>query len=305
MNSSFYYFPDKHARAYCLPWSAASAMLASARILLRYAELVGRSQPAGLSTRSGFGCLSATHRHVASNNGRLRDQHRSDQDQHEVYVRVKPFSPYPAVEVSAQEYRRHDRRYRAGKRFELVGTDHTVPGVTDHAYQPGDQKIRLQRSPEAAGIPLPQVPVHHQRRPVHAVGPAENSGQETANEQPPLAILFKPIAFFTEQRVQRVRNDNGPEQDLDQDFVAVKEQCKPYRNTQCRKQDQPRRTTELHPVMVLDQNHHRNQNRHHHGQRHGFRHGQEHAQQGYGDQRLPESECGPEQRRRKSNGQDQ
>jgi len=98
--------------------------------------------------------------------------------------------------------------------------------VAAHADEAGGKKITLQRGAEVLCGPAAHGSVDDQRRPIHAVGAAENTRTKSAEEKPSAVIALEFRRGATEERVDAKGEDDCAKSGFDDSLVAAGQQEK-------------------------------------------------------------------------------
>jgi len=152
------------------------------------------------------------------------------------------------------------------------------------------------------GRPAAKRTVHDQRRPVHAVCPAEDAGGDA--EQPRQPIVFQLVRASIAQTHRRERADDDAKHAFDNRFGDRPQQQQAERNAGRAREHQPHGDRHLHVSPVLGDDNRGDGNRNHHRNRRGGLDGQGERQERDGNQRLAKAECRAHERRAEQDGDD-
>ncbi len=182
---------------------------------------------------------------------------------------------------------------RGGKRDQKIVRDGGGPeaerSIADEADQAGGQKISLQRGAKVLRRPAAQRAVNGQRRAVHAVSAAEDSGTEAGDSEPCGMIFFEVEFGLEQQRVERKERDDDAEDELDDVVVDASEKQQAERNAGERGGEEPRGARDFYLSPILRDDNGGHEDRDEHGQWRGNGHGNAKGQQRHGDERLAEA----------------
>src|SRR5215469_148364 len=234
----------------------------------------------------------------------LQEQEDADAGQREIEVFVEVVSVQETmIDDPAQiDTQKGDRQSK-----EVVMVDGTCPEsgqpVAGHADDAGGQKIALQGGAEMWRGPTAHGAVDDERRAVHAVGAAENTGGESAAEEPGMMVAGQFPGHAAHQGVNREEHNDQGQSALDGALVMAGEKQETDGNAEQCGEDEPSGTDEVNLFPVLYDDDGGNGNGDKHGKRRGDTQRNAKREQRHGHQRFPKAEGGANQSREENDEQ--